>query len=702
MMPATKHTLPVKNTINGHHLLSTIDSMLRRVMLVLVPAFLAAPVLGAQLPGGTAKRDSTHDDSLAARRAQGLPRVVVTGTLVPSPSVPIAVARDVIDRTALQAEPSRAAVDALRHATGVHIDEANGPLGPTIIRLRGSEEQFTQILVDGVSVNENGGYFDWHGLSLVNVRAVEIARGPQSAVYGTAAMGGAVQILTRAGEAGPTKSELTLEGARTNGRGDGRRGTFEAGGGSDLLRWSAGLGAAYDRGIYAVANDLHARDASLRLDYTPTATLALTGIGRFMGAESVLPVRDAGATRAPLDPNQRQGRDRTVGSLEATWAPSARWTHRLTVADYHLVFTFDDTKDAIVASQYPFFIRNFTYHSRSVLERTTARYVGTVSGDRAGSSGLALSYGAEWENESLNTSADGDFGPSQQTMSRPSYAAFAEGQLRAGDRWSFLAGARAQSFRGVGSALVPRATTVVSLVPHRVALRAGVAGAYNAPNIQVQFTDPAFLQGNPDLKSETSTSYELGVDVTGDRASLSATAFSQTYDNLIRVVPFNAQKQIAKNIGRTRASGIELEGRIAPRPQWIMGAQGAWTTTEVVDNSGLVTDIFPNGDPLPFRPTYTASGYTTYFARSGASATLRLMAVGPQTALAGRFRGPRVGVDAYSTVGATATCPVSPSLDVYLHAENVLNSGYAIEYDKPGSPRSVAIGVRARLTGPAK
>src|ERR1043166_5924874 len=116
------------------------------------------------------RRDSTRRDSLSERRIQGLPPIVVTGRLAPAVSGQLGVARDVISRSALDAEPSRAMVDPLRHTIGVHIDEANGPLGPTIIRLRGGEENYTQTRFDGVQVNENGGFFPADGLTLVNVR----------------------------------------------------------------------------------------------------------------------------------------------------------------------------------------------------------------------------------------------------------------------------------------------------------------------------------------------------------------------------------------------------------------------------------------------------------------------------------------------------------------------------------------------------
>jgi vitamin B12 transporter len=643
----------------------------------------------AQRPDSTTRRDSS--------RAQPLPAVVVTGSFATSPASRLGVAREVVDRAALNAEPARAAVEPLRHMTGVHIDESDGPMGPTIIRVRGGDETFTQILFDGVQGNENGGFFDWQGVTLVNVDRVEVARGPQSTVYGTSAMTGAVQILTREGVPGPMHTELSAEGARTSPLGGSRRSTLETEGGTDLFRYSAGLGAAFDRGQFAVPQNLHSNDASLRLDLVPSGTFQLTGTARYMEALSNLPVRDPGATRAPLDPNQHQGRDRILASVDATWSPSARWTNKLTVSEYHLLFSYDDTKDPIDTTLYPFYIFNDNYHQLSWLQRATARYVGTVTGQPAPSTSLALSYGAELERENLATEAGGDFGPSNLTYSRPSRAVFAEGDLRLGDRLSLVGGGRAESFQGIGAAVVPRATVVFELIPHRLALRGAAAGAYKAPNVQYQFPDPGLFAGNPNLRAETSRSGEVGVDLTGERYTASATVFHQTFGNLIRQVQFDMTgKQIYENIGRSKASGLELDGQVNLRPRWTVGADAAWTSTTVLDNSGLTSTDYPDGQPLPFRPAYNASAFVSAPVTSAFSILVRASAVGRQTVLSERYSGSRVSVDPYHVISGTATYRISPLLETYLHVENALDAEYDTAYDKPGAPRVLALGVRVR------
>jgi vitamin B12 transporter len=651
----------------------------------------------AQRPDSLTRADSIREARRSARQRQLLPAVVVTGSLSGASAEKLGGSRTVIDRAALRAEPSAAAVDPLRRATGVYVDEANGPLGPTIVRLRGGEETFTQILVDGVQANENGGFFDWQGLTLVNVDRIEIARGPQSAVYGSSAMTGVVQIFTRAGEPGTPRVEALLEGAGRTSYGGGMRGTVDAAGGSQSVRYAAGVGSSYDRGPFRLPHDLRSNDVSLRVDALLSGPFQITAVARYMGIDSKLPVRDPGTTRAPLDPNQRNSRDRIITAVHGAWAPSDRWTHRLTLADYYQDFTYVDQRDGLVPESYPFFVFDANLDFNARVERRTARYVGTVTGQPRAALGLTLSYGGQWEREFLRTSLSGDFGPASQSISRPSVAGFAEAQARFGDRLSVLAGSRIEKFRDLPSAIVPRATAVFEVVPRKLALRAVVGRAYKAPNMQDQYPNNPFIVGNPDLEPETSTSWELGADVSSPRGTGSITYFRQSYDNLIRSVNYDQSgTQINRNLGRSRAAGVEAELVVHPRPRWSLGTGGSWTTTEVLDNRGLPSDQFPTGEPLPFRPEYTATAFLAVPATNFFTLVLRASAIGRQTVLSERFSGQRMSIEPYTVVMTTGTYTVSPSLEAYFHAQNVLDARYETAFDRPGAPRSAAVGLRLR------
>lgn len=648
---------------------------------------LIAPTLRSQ------QRDTTADTVISRRRSP-LDTVVVTGSLGLLHN--IGVARSVLGYRQLIAEPAREAVDVLRNMAGVHIDEANGPLGPAIIRLRGGEETFTRVLMDGVALNENGGFFDAQGVTLVNVDRVEIARGPQSVVYGSSAMSGVVQMFTRPGRPGPARVDASVEAGRNAWYGRSVRGSALVQGGSDAARYSAGFGSLYDRGIYRLPNDVRSNDASLRVDLLPRPSLVVTTVARFLGVDGKLPVRDPGVTRAPLDPNQRQGRDRMLGTVQATVSAGEHWTHRLQLSHYRRDFTYDDAFDNIDQTRFSSYVFDANYHYKSIVRRSNARYVGTAVAHPGGTD-LSLSFGGEYERESLSDNQTGDFGPASQIVARPSVAGFGEAQAALGDRVSVLVGSRIEKFRGLAAAHVPRATLVLGLIPGHVSLRGGVSRAYKAPNIQEQFPNNPAIVANPDLKPETSRSWEIGADVTAWRglANLAVTYFDQDYQNLIRTVNFDSTRQIARNLGRSRTAGLETELTVRPAPLWTLGAEAAWLGTRIVDNGGLFGDDFPNGGTLPFRPAYTASIYVDAPATNAVSVIVRATAVGSQTVLANRFSGPRAGVDSYRVLGATAHWRLAGATSAYLQVENLLNTYYDVGYDRPGRERALIVGLRS-------
>ena len=635
-----------------------------------------------------------QQDTTLTKRKQPLPTVVVTGTLSNLPPERVGIAMSVIDTLLLRAEPLHSAIDPLRRVTGVYIDEQDGPLGPTIIRLRGGEEQYTRVLVDGVEVNENGGFFDAEGFSLVNIDRLEVARGPQSAVYGSSAMSGVVQLFTPMGNAGETQMSSLVEAGR-GARDNVARAEVDGSGGGERARFSFGAGSYYERGPYALPSNLKSTDLSTRVDLMPRATSLVTWTGRFSGVDAKLPVRDPGVDVAPLDPNQKQGRDRVITALTAAWAPSQRWTHRTSLTYYNRQFYYGDMFDGIDESQFNTYVLDANFRYRSVVQRMNARYVGTIAARPADRIGTTWSYGAEYERESLKDAQSGDFGPASQDVSRPSSAAFVEGQVLAGNRVSLLGGTRAEKIQGLKTVMVPRATTVVELVPRRLSLRGGVSNAFKTPNIQDQFPNNPFFVANAALKPETSHSWEVGTDLHSQpldtRTSL--TYFHQRFTNLIRPVTFDSTHAINRNIGATIVSGVEAEVALHPRRSTV-GASAAWTSTKILDNSGLSPADYPTGGTLPFRPVYTASTYAELPAKTWLSFFVRASAVGRQTVLAYRFSGPRISLDPYQVLDVTATLRATRYADTYVRVANLLNRRYDVAFDRTGMPRTFVVGLR--------
>jgi outer membrane cobalamin receptor len=631
-------------------------------------------------------------------RVLPLPGLLVTGARAPLSADRVGFAVTTVGPAQLAMRRQPYVAEVLRTVPGAFIDEAAGPGGPTIVRLRGGEEVFTQVLVDGVAINENGGFFDMQGLTLSNLDRVEVARGPQSAVYGSSAVSGVVHFLTRRGAPGPARVEVLAEGGGATENGGAYRATGSIAGGSQKLRYSAGAGAAYNRGIYDIPHDTRTKDASLHLDYIVSERFDASATARWVDVDGGLPVRDPGATRVPLDPNAHNERSRFITSAGARFAATDWWTHEVRGSVYRERFTYDDERDNVPTDGLPFFVFDADFVLDSERQRSTVEYGGALRfGEPVRGNGAIISYGAQWQREELEDTTSGDFGDALQSFDRASRAAFAEIAARPVARLDLLAGIRVESFDELAAAWTPRGSIVFAAVPGTLSLRAAAGRAYKAPNLQQQYASNPFIESNPDLEPETSTSWEVGADtrLLGGRLAAGVTFFRQDYENLIRSVQSAADpmKQINRNLGESRAHGIEWSLAYRPAAAWTVGTEGAWVSTEVLENTGLPADAFPAGESLPFRPDIVGSGYieTT---RGALTVHARATFVGSQTVLTERFSGARESIDAYTLLGLAANWTVRANVGLYARVDNLLDTAYETAFDRRGIPVTGAVGLR--------
>ncbi len=120
----------------------------------------------------------------------------------------------VIDRKAIEQASPGTLTNALRSVPGVNIVESGGTGATAEVRLRGAETGHTLVMIDGVRVNDSATTRDEFDFSLVGpdqIERVEVLRGPQTALYGSDAMGGVVNIITKRPSEG-THASATVEG----------------------------------------------------------------------------------------------------------------------------------------------------------------------------------------------------------------------------------------------------------------------------------------------------------------------------------------------------------------------------------------------------------------------------------------------------------------------------------------------------------
>ena len=130
-----------------------------------------------------------------------LQTVIVTGTRIHDGPAKVLGSTTVITASDIEASGDSNAIDLLRDTAGVHVVQPSGMGGVSRVFLRSGSQELAMVLLDGVRVNDpndtRGATFDFSTLGLEDVERVEIVRGPQSAVYGSDALAGVVNFISR-------------------------------------------------------------------------------------------------------------------------------------------------------------------------------------------------------------------------------------------------------------------------------------------------------------------------------------------------------------------------------------------------------------------------------------------------------------------------------------------------------------------------
>jgi len=577
--------------------------------------------------------------------------VVVTAEAAPQEAADLAVATTVVDRAAIERSRAATVAELLRTVPGVDVVQSGGPGGVTSLFLRGANSNSALVLVDGVKVNSP--YFggvDLSSLGTANVERVEIVRGPFSALWGSEALGGVVQVVTRRASTEGFSGRAHL--------GLGNLSARDWGVNAALRDGSIGVSAGFRRGTTGgdLPNEFHSgSDLSAALDVQVSPDVK-TGV-TFRRETSRTGVPFSGATATP---NRATTADTTLVSVPLSLALGRRTTLEAagTYAKDEPTYTDPDDPWGFTFSE----TRARRTGGRLVLSHATARN--------------RISVGADLERTEVTN--EDSYGLQLDGLTTRTWSVFAEDRLSlAEDRLAVTAGVRRDVHDAFGASTSPR-LTVAWRPSASLKLRAAAGSAFRAPSTGELYYP---FSGNAALEPERSVSYEAGAEWTlAPGLVLEATVFRNDVKDLIR---YDFASQTNVNVGRARITGAEAVLRGALSASAWARASYTWLDTEDLDT----------GLPLLRRPKQRASVTLGQDLGRGAS-----------TELTGHWVGERDDVDAATYARVTSAAyfrldaaltgpPVLAGLSPFARATNLLDRDYAEVAGFPSPGRRFVAGL---------
>ncbi|MEE8161370.1 MAG: TonB-dependent receptor [Acidobacteriota bacterium] len=598
-------------------------------------------------------------------------KVVVTGTRTASPRNLLGNSISVITAEEIEAQGGVTLGDVLRTVPGVTIAQSGGPGSLSSIFLRGGESNYTKVLVDGIPLNKPGGAIDLSNISLTNVERIEVVRGPQSALYGSDAISGVIQILSKKGtEEGRPRFDLFLEG-----------GTF------DTLQAGTSLAGRLEKLSYSLAfqhfstdtmepNDFfrHNSFASL-FEIETSRNSSLTLVGRLERGRSGVP----GPTAFGRPDLEEFSRKRDF-ALSASWNQtlSDSWQHRMAYSQSYSNVLSEDLVDSgpyiprfegreAAFSAFDFPISSLNATRKHLLNYQSDFFLNTHS----------LSAGFEYEHQ-RGTISD-------LRATRDNFGYYIQDQFILGQRLAVTAGLRLEDNDSFGLFASPR----VSL---SYLLREGGAQDFwgatrpkfnfglgiKEPTFLESFSPNFFFQGNPDLDPEKSRSFEVGLEQSLARNRLQAqlNLFHNLYEDQIAfvVLDFSTFEGTFLNTDKSQAWGIEQTLQFAPSANLHFGGGYTYLNSKVVEILNPFSPVFEEGSQLLRRPAH--SGFLTINWSSGRfHLNSHIIFNGKRTD--SDFLGLGLTeVDGYTKWDLSGSFRMNPKLELYTTLRNILNQEY--------------------------
>jgi vitamin B12 transporter len=598
----------------------------------------------------------------------------------------------VIDSAEIARSNKTNVLDLLKDQYGVSVVQSGGPGQLAQLNMRGAAASDVLVMIDGVRLNNpdaSDNSYDFSSLPVDNIERIEILRGPQSTLYGSDAMAGVINIITKKGNGTPSYF-FNLEGGSLNSF----KGLAGAGGSYGQADYSVTFSKTGTDGIPAadiVYGNTHPDgyynyNISSRFGWTISPDIKFNTYANFNSGKVGLDL-DGGpyANDPTFEADHEQGEYKAEANITGF---HGLWQQDLSIS----------------------FVRNLTkYNDDSTLynpQSSTSFYQGDIyqlewqnNLKTLKSQIITFGFSAENDNsssayQSLSSILGNYFDVSPQKHMN-AFSGYFQDQIKISGNVFTTAGIRYDNYGNLGSALTYRIAQTYLIEKTGTKLKGVYGTGFKAPSLYDLY-DPNY--GNPALKSEYSSGWEAGFEqyLFNYDILFGVTYFNNNFWNLLGYNPVTYQ---SININSAQSNGIE--SYITALIGKAIKLNATYTYTNNIDRSPA-----DNNEYFLLKPKNSGSITLNYIFINDEDLNIDVIFVGKRSAAEDVYdpayyyfaAGPVVRLGAYTLLNITDTHKISDNLQLYERIENALDKRYeeVWGYGTPGITVNVGLKINIK------
>ena len=507
--------------------------------------------------------DSRAEEQNVSDKKYNLGEVLVSATKTEGYQAETGSSSTVITADDLKKTGKETVLEVLRDVPGVSIMQYGSFGASTSIYLRGSKPGHTLVMLDGIELNDPMGTdrsFNFANLLIDNIKRIEIVRGAQSTLYGSDAMGGVINIITKKGEGNP-KWEASFEGGAHN--------TFK-----ETLGFSGALNKlSYSLSLLRLDTDGVSKAAGGSEDdgYKNTTFSTRLAYALFENANLDLVLRrvdaeydyDDGANQD--DPNKVGWWESIMGKIAFDQSINSTWDHKISFSYAETERKYRDDPDSVDTTDnahnwYNGQTKKFEWqHNFYPVDwsKTTAGF--EYEEERGFSDGRA-----SWNRFD------------RKTMDNKGY--YLQNRFKLLETLFITPGLRVDDNEFFGAETTYKISGSYLIADTGTRLKANWGTGFKAPSLYQLYSS----YGDPNLNPDKGKSYDFGFEqnLFDDRAAFGLTYFHNEFKDM---VDFDMASYTYQNIDNAKMKGLELEGSFKPSETLTLGINYTYTKTEDED-----------------------------------------------------------------------------------------------------------------------